>query len=193
MAHKNKTAIVDFDDLCNIWDPHDLILELKERNPNFKCTLFTIPKLSSDKLIEKYKKLDFVELAMHGWHHTFCETWTWSDDMAEDKMKMAFNRGIDAKGFKAPKWVMHQTVYDKCRDLGWWIADHRINKSMWQPYEERVYCYNLKSKKDDGLIHLHGHTHNVMQNGIEEAFDSFVLPKATKYKFISELFKNGTI
>ena len=185
----SKPAVVmDFDDLCDQYDPYDLLMTLKENEPNVKVTLFTIPMRCSSGLLRRYRShRDWIELAMHGWWHTTGETLSWTREEALDKMKQAASMGIDAQGFKAPKWIIDPVVYNAAAELGWYVADHKSNRWRIPTSGERIFISDLRLR-DGKQRRLHGHTRNVCDNGIEEAFNLFMLPRGKfEYRFISEV------
>ena len=179
-----KPVVVDLDDLCDYWNPYELLLQWKEENPNGKVTLFTIPRRCSDKLLQQYRDLQWVELAVHGWQHTMAECIAWSSEETAAKLQWCANNGY-IPGFKAPGWLMTREVVDGCNEAGFWIAGHSEHRALWQPGDTN-YVYNRK-RRTDNWVSAHGHTHDTMGNGIEEAFSSFCFPKDTQFKFISEV------
>jgi calcineurin-like phosphoesterase family protein len=188
MQEEKLVTIVDLDDLCDMWNPYDMLLTLKENDPSFKVTLFTIPKKCSPKLLKRYNaNKSWVELAMHGWWHTTGETLSWTEDECREKMRRAEEMGIDGRGFKAPKWIISDTVRKVAREEGWYISDHKSNRFRPRVEGERVYITDLRLR-DSKEVRLHGHTHNVTGNGIEESFNKFLLPRGKfEYRFISEM------
>jgi len=98
---------------------------LKKRYPKFKVTLFAIPFKTSEDHLSEMKKLDWVELAVHGFKHNS------NDEMlllSRDEIIKFFSR-VDfatfVKGFKAPGWRINKTGVEICNELGLWIALHR--------------------------------------------------------------------
>lgn len=188
MSEEKIVAIVDFDDLCDAYDPYDLLMTLKENDEAFKATLFTIPRKCSTSLLRRYQAhRDWLELAAHGWWHTTGETLSWTVEEAEEKMRAAEEMGIDARGFKAPKWIISEAAREAARNLGWYIADHKSNRFRPQQPGDRIYITDLKLRNGKEA-RLHGHTRNVSGNGIEEMFNMFLLPRGKfEYRFISEM------
>lgn len=190
MSETLTRAILDLDDLADEWDPYEMLMTLKESDPAFKITLFTIPRRCSKALIKKYKQhSDWIELAMHGWWHTTGETLSWTPEEAKAKMEMALDQGIDGRGFKAPKWILSDVARQAAVDLGWYISDHKTSRFRPLLEGERRYITDLRLRSQVGKeVRLHGHTRNVSGNGIEEVFNMFVLPRGGfEYKFISEV------
>lgn len=167
-----KPIVMDFDDLCdNTRAKLALVARLKEKLPGAKVTLFAIPARCSKETIAEAKSLgEWVQLGMHGWEHTLGECWGWTKEEALSKMKLAQDMGIDAKVFRAPKWVIDVETYMAAKELGWVIADHKdfriLNSGC------RTYTYNRPLRVPKYTC-VHGHLPNVSGNGIEEEFSTF--------------------
>ena len=69
---------------------------------------------------------------------------------------------------------------------GWWAADHIMNRELWSDNTVPRYVYNKIDSKT-AYKPMHGHTHDVCDNGIDEAFKRFCFPKDSTFKFISEV------
>ena len=179
-----KPAVFDLDDLCDYWDPYDLLLQWKAENPNGKVTLFTIPKRCSPALLARYRALPWVELAVHGWWHQTGECLAWTSEDTAARLRWCRDEGY-APGFKAPGWLMTRETIDGCNEAGFWVAGHAEHRKLWQPGDVN-YVYNRRRRTDDWTP-MHGHTHNTMGNGIEEAFGRFCVPRETEFKFVSEV------
>lgn len=188
MPEEKLTTIVDFDDLCDAYDPYELLMTLKENDNAFKATLFTIPRRCSSGLLRRYEKeKSWISLAVHGWWHTTGETLSWTREEALEKMKAAEEMGIDGHGFKAPKWIISEACREAARELGWYVADHKSNRFRPKHKDDRIYITDLRLRNSKE-VRLHGHTRNVSGNGIEEMFNMFLLPRGKfEYRFISEM------
>lgn len=64
-----RNYIFELDDFRTRKPQTKALFRFKKRYPNFKATLFTLLGLSSEKELVKLAKLDWVELALHGWDH----------------------------------------------------------------------------------------------------------------------------
>ena len=176
--------IFDLDD----WGfDHDCRLELeklKEINPKFKVTLFTIP---SKTTIEMLKWADdnsyWVEIVQHGWdHHSNyeCETWTYVETLKYLAECAPYFR---VKGFKAPGWQISDDCLQALRDMGYWVADQEYNDSR-RPLDLKTYKVGPNS--------YHGHTWDCgCDNGINEDWDNIVsrVKNETDFKFVSEVVR----
>ncbi len=183
-----KPIVFDLDDLCDKWNPWDTLHKWKERNPNGKVTMFAIPRRCSDRLLAQYEPLDWVELAMHGAVHTTGECLYWTAEDTVQKLNEATSLGF-INGFKAPKWLITDEVYRGLQSANWWCADHKMNSQMYAEFPDvPKYVYNSFTRKTP-YRSLHGHTHNVCDNGIDEAFGSFCVPPERTFKFVSEVVK----
>jgi len=185
-ANEIKPIVLDLDDLCDKWDPWDDLHRWKEKNPNGKMTLFTIPRRCSDALLIRYAKLDWIELAMHGWIHTTGECLYWTAEDTQVKLKEVQSMGF-VTGFKAPKWLITDEVYRGLQAANWWVADHKMNKHVYDQFPDVAkYVYN-SFKRATPYRSLHGHTHDVCDNGINESFEKFCVDPNRAFKFVSEV------
>lgn len=145
---------VDFDDMCSAVMRHlDILLSVKQRSPQFKATLFTIPKRITDDEISTLKQYDWLALAPHGWRHTKGECLSWTKEEAVDKLQMSKTRGIDAPIFKAPAWLIDQEMYEACREVGYSVASHHMFRVPNTGVPE--YIYSLRNKDKCRGIHSH--------------------------------------
>ena len=104
--------------------------------------------------------------------------------MLEPRMDMWEERGL-AKVFKAPNWLTTKYLYGPLEKRGWIMADHNMNKELWEG-RKNIYLYE-KSGKTVPYRGVHGHTHNVCNNGIEESFNALMFRKDSEFRFITEV------
>lgn len=187
-----KTAILDFDDLCDTNDPYDALVRLHRRDPGFKVTLFAIPTRCSPALFAKYSHIDdWCQLAVHGWRHARHECLGWTSEETQDKLQRATDiyPGF-VKLFKAPNWELDNEVYAGLKQAGFAVADHIRNIEI-LPHGQPHYIYNIRLR-DDHYARLHGHiqpwggtglTENANGDGINPAY---LLPVGTQYAFCAE-------
>lgn len=187
-----KTAILDFDDLCDTNDPYDALVKLHDRDPGFKVTLFAIPTRCSPELLAKYADIsDWCQLAVHGWRHARHECLGWTSEETQEKLakSLAIYPGF-VRLFKAPCWEIDKETYAGCKQAGFAVADHIRNIEI-LPHGQPHYIYNLRLR-DDHYTRLHGHiqawadtglTENANGDGINPAY---LLPVGTKYAFCTE-------
>jgi len=126
-----NAAIFDFDDFRETESALDLLFRLKARWPGFKVTLFTIPMQCSRSFLNAVSKLDWVQMAVHGWEHKRCECENWDFDTAltylktVEEWKNDDGKNIFVRGFKAPNWRLKQpTVEALAARGGYWLADN---------------------------------------------------------------------
>ena len=181
-------TVFDFDDHHPGNDAMPWMHRLKEINPAFKATLFTIPALSPDDWVDAHP--DWVELVPHGWEHGDppsdggeCKDWTFDDTRAlildiEDDMSPRWTRG-----FKAPGWQISDECYSTLGEYHWWVADQHLEDNR-RPATLLTYFY-----EDDG--NWHGHVQNVCGNGIEETWAALVekVRATNDFRFASEAVK----
>ena len=163
-------TVFDFDDHHPGNDAMPWLLQLKDINPAFKATLFTIPALSNDEWVESHP--DWVELVPHGWDHGDpptdggeCKHWTY-DEMMDlvEFVEMSSDRW--ERGFKAPGWQISSGCYAALADARWWVADQHLEDGR------RLAGLPVFFYEDDG--NWHGHVQDVCGNGIEETWDALV-------------------
>ncbi len=166
---RKRIFAVDFDDYCDnsMEDTLPVLKRLREKYPNFTCTLFTIPMRTSPGTIAAAKSLgDWVSLAPHGYFHTKGECLAWTPEEAEDKIKIAAEMGIDSPTFRAPAWLLDIDVYRACKKLNYTVASHRNfripNTGAWE------YVYNDPAKRAKGVRGVHGHCTPVSGNFIKD-------------------------
>lgn len=189
-ATASKQYVVDFDDLCDKFDPWDELVALKERFPSLKVTLFAIPALCSDELLAKYGALDWVELGVHGYYHSPRECMAWDYEESKAKLEEVMSWWPGAKLFKAPGWLASEPLYEYLQDEGWMIADNLEHADSWLKFGvEARYVYNANFKIEP----VHGHTRDVCGNGPSEWSRMFLnIPGDAEFLFVSEALGNAT-
>lgn len=181
----SRQYVVEFDDLCDATvGTLDTLKAIKDKEPNFRCTLFTIPRRTSIETLQKAKDLgDWLYLAPHGWRHTRGECLGWSKDEALAKISLAKAMGIDYPCFKAPAWLIDVEIYDACEELGYVVCDH---KDFYEPgHPARVYRYNDHTNRAKKTTPIHGHLTNCMDNWIEDMAKDGRLSFATGSTFLT--------
>lgn len=171
--------VVDFDDLCDEFDPYLSLMALKNSYPSFKCTLFAIPSRCSPELLSKYRAHDWIELGVHGYHHASQECVVWGYDETIGKLEEMERLGWD-KLFKAPNWQMNHEVYRALVDRGWKVADHMTFAYRSEELTVDRYTFNLPHNQG-----FHGHTWEVAGNGP----NAWHIEKRDDYAFVSEACK----
>lgn len=188
-----KTAILDFDDLCDQNDPYDTLLLMKERDPGFKVTLFAIPTRCSDALLKKYEAIrEWCALGVHGWRHSRHECLAWTSEETQEKLTLATSRYPHFVAlFKAPNWEIDSEVYKGCRESGFAVADHIRNIEILPPSQPH-YIYNVRLRGDK-YNRLHGHIQPWNGTGLTEGAvngngvnSAYLLAVGTPYAFCTE-------
>jgi predicted deacetylase len=157
-----------------------------------KCTLFTIPAWTSEHTFARIRnRSSYLQLAVHGWDHRWMECEAWTYETAQEVLKRCGEPY--QRIFKPPYWRANADVYRALLDAGWAVAEHPDNFEKLPPALRR---YVLDSSHRIGMLHrwqpivqAHGHVGNDCNNGLEEAFESFlVLAKSGKeFAFVSEV------
>lgn len=187
-------------DMCQSHDCRDKLLELKEINPAFKVTLFTIPGEVTEELARwAVANRHWVQFAYHGFFHESNYECEKMDYKTFDSWMKFFEgdttRGTDprfaisvtydsvfAKGFKAPGWQISDDIYKWLKDNNWWVADQAYNDGR-RPEGLKSYVIS------DAIPSWHGHTWDCVGNGIYETFDELAQKVADtqEFKFVSEV------
>lgn len=194
--------VLDFDDPSEVRFELDYLFRLKAHFPKFKVTLFSPPAMSSSPYLAEIKKLDWIELAVHGWEHKGAECLEWSKQEALNYLRAAKRSGFFVGGFKAPHWSISGPVYEACREEGFWVADNwgRDSSPVKEvPKDNKVYFENgpfigHDIKYDESVYKReHGHISFVpaVNNDIKlmmmDLQNSY--PPESEFIFISELIK----
>ncbi len=181
--HLDK-AVFDLDDECDELSALPKLLELKDKFPKLKVTLFVIPSKISIGHVIKLKQYDWIELAVHGWFHdtehgraTECNHWTYEE--ANKYLQMAEDMGCFVKVFRAPGWNINWETYKALAERGYRIADHLAHDLYLEQGGERYTTGHL--------MESHGHTWECNGNGIQELTDRKCnFNENTEFYFISE-------
>jgi len=178
-------VIVDFDDFTEADNRLDLLGALREANPAFRCTLFSIPALGSDEFWESVP--EWCELAVHGWAHPHSrEAEAWTYEQALEVLDRRPARFVE--GFKAPGWQVSDGTYRALLDRGWWVADHWDNDAR-RPEGIRAHVISREAGAGTDPEHWHGHIPNVCGNGLEERLEEVLkrVREAESFEWVSEV------
>lgn len=189
----SRKYVVDMDDLCDavMTQEHggrfkhlvDELAKWHDHVPSLKITLFTIPRRTSSETVKAVKSLgEWVSLAPHGWEHTRGECLSWTKEEAVEKIKMAREMGIDAPIFRAPAWLLDESVYDACGELDYAVASHSTFRIPGTGVREYVYNHHMGREK--GVIGVHGHLTPVCGNHIYDMLNDGRLSFPSKCNFI---------
>lgn len=178
--------VFDLDDLCDDFDPWQQLMDLKRRYPEFRCTLFAIPGRCSEKLLEKYLALDWVELGVHGYHHSTRECAAWGYEEAKRKLEELSEVWPGPRLFKAPGWSHNEDVCRALMEGGWMVADHVHHRWRWGTADMPRYCYNAP---DHEFEVYHGHTWETSGNGPSD-WMAKDFSNVREWKWVSEVVRN---
>lgn len=178
------TVVFDLDDECDELSALPKLLELKEKFPKLKVTLFAIPSKCSLEHIAKLKQYDWIELAVHGWFHdtehgraTECNFWTTAE--AHGYLGRAEEMNCFAHVFRPPGWNINIDTYKALIERGYRIADH-LGHDKWEELGGERYTTGH-------LMESHGHTWECNGNGIQELIDKKCnFDERTEFLFVSE-------
>jgi hypothetical protein len=157
----NQPVVFDVDDFCDEWGIETLkdMDKLKNVYPNFKATLFTIPRSTSGVLIQEAKKRDWLELGVHGVTHKPTEE---LKSLGAQELGSALKRldySVYAPVFRPPGWYIDYSHVKVLNSLGLAVALHSRDAKELGPSCKHGYyiCENRTSYE-------HCHTHNVCNN-----------------------------
>lgn len=191
----DQPVTFDVDDFCDRWNCLPELDALKERYPNFKCTLFTIPTETSVVLYEEVIKRKWIELAVHGAFHEPNEELKFlkPDGLKEylKDIKKSWNalNPSTVWGFRPPGWYITPEHIQVLNELGMWVAIHQRDERKLGPLCKHGY-YVCGQRP-----YWHGHTsgegqkaHSVCGNGIRECLSELLKkwPRDQCFSFVSE-------
>jgi len=191
----NDATVVDFDDFSILNNRLGRLDTLKHQIPELKVTLFTVPFPANDRefpgrtptALEAETWLrwvkstrPWVELALHGWHHSALECVEWTRQQTVNALIWAEQSGLFVKGFKAPYWTTSYGLYAGLMERGWWIADHERNDAM-RP--SGLPCFKTGFGR-----RVHGHVQDIGSNGLNESWGVYTEMKPP-FQFISEAMR----
>jgi hypothetical protein len=199
-ASMMSEVVFDSDDFCMYPGKNCLeqLLYLKDRFPNFKATLFAIPRYKNYYQVDFFKMVtdewgNWLELALHGnTHETNFECQKWSKDDAIAYLNRYRNSRLFVRGFKAPGWQISRGTYQALLECNYWVMDHEVSiYTEPVPNKERR-PRNLKVFELDDPRVIHTHTWDTQDNGIKEMIakwevEGYPFNEDTKFKFISEV------
>ncbi len=170
---------VDFDDFHETNHKLGRLADLKQLNPLFRCTVFAVPGLGSERFWADVPR--WIELAVHGWEHPHsreCESW--DRGQIEAVLDSDVVRRHFVNGWKSPGWQTSPAIYDVLLERGWWVADQHIADEQ-RPAGLRTYLH------EDGT-NWHGHIQDWGSNGIDEAWWPLVerIKDEREFRFASE-------
>lgn len=187
---KLRNVICSLDDFYPDYEANALseLYYLKDLYPNFKVTLFAIPKRGGKHHRTFFKtiaKIPWIELAIHGVYHTPNECDKWDKGQAEYILREYENYPEFVNVFKAPAWKFSKGLYEALKERDWICADIETNKDKW-PDGLKVYSTGHPEC-------IHGHTWDLnnpkpeYNNGIKQIIKRGV-PwfDKTKFRFITE-------
>jgi hypothetical protein len=184
----SRKVVVNIDDFCDSeWPIMNCLFTLKERYPDFKVTLFTIPFRTSHAHLSDAKKAGWIEVAVHGFNHSPQEMLTLSkEDIIKGFSRIDFSMFV--RGFRAPYWLMNEMVIECCNEFRMWLAIHHTkNPDSWKDLAKYGYYY---PRDMDNFECWYAHTYNIKDE----------LPNLLKkwspdqeFAFVSEAVEDGKL
>lgn len=175
--------IIDLDDFCEDNNGLDLLFQLRAKVPGFKVNLFTIPFRCSRKFLQDVRKLEWINMIPHGWHHNSsreCEHWSYEESALYLDLiaPLGFTRG-----YKSPGWQTSDGLFQALAERGYWVADQAYNNHR-RPPELRAYILDEPWKVHGHIGHLGGHN----ANALELIYDD-LLKLRGEFMFIKDLWQ----
>ncbi len=171
-CQEQRITVLDLDDFSVVNHRLDLLDRLKAMKPDLKITLFSVPapvgrelEAGVEFLREVKAQRPWLEIALHGFRHTYLECRDWDYERALDVLLQAEATAVFVNGFKAPYWQTSDGLYRALEARGWWIADHERNNAK-RPSTLPVYLLDRPGR-------VHGHIQNIGTNGLEELWDVY--------------------
>lgn len=201
-----KVAL-DLHDFSVVQNRLHLLFELKRRFPNFRVSLFTVPKdtesdwgqylLRNEYLEEIKRHLDWIQLIPHGLDHTRLEAKMWDcghmSHFVIPTIEELFNKdGLPfERGFCAPHWRWSEGAVQALDNNGWWGA---IDRDKQMPCPKRFYQYNFLLNEpfwesDLEVLKIHGHIYGT-KNDLGLCFNNLLnLPQSTEWHFVTDFLE----
>ena len=205
MSKSSKLIACEFDDFGPMNHRLDVIRKLRDRYPDFKVTMFTVPwdiryntkaggtPISKPEysewvnIVRHGVKNGWLEIAVHGLTHAPREFEGMEAKQAAARIKFAEKFFNDCKIpfvkiFKAPQWLLSVEAKKTIEGLGYQVV------------EDHYYNWNYKDEfpveKDKVIGHGHIQDGDGCFNGLSESLIRLVqIPEDYKWEFISEAIK----
>jgi hypothetical protein len=184
----------------------DVLCRLKDRFPNFKLSLFTVPvdqksdwgisTIRYDLLREVKDNLGWMQLIPHGYAHDGSEMR--NCDYGEFKRAM---ESIDSafkmdglpyeKGFAAPHWRWSHGVVKALDEMGWWGAVSPHCPDMYCTRRFYRYSHLINERLDGEVLKLHGHVYGT-KNDVGRCFNNLAaLPPSTEWRYVTDFLEES--
>lgn len=151
--YEKKMIVFDLDDFMTDGENNcmDRLLQMKEKYPKLKVTLFTILGRSDSGVIKDLQKYKWIEFAAHGYYHYLNDEVLKWDSYEWENIIDIYNENNFTKLFKAPNWDMNMYGYLMLKNNGWTVAV-RKDQIKGLPEGMRYYCFETTPHS------VHGHT-----------------------------------
>lgn len=184
------------------------LIKLKEKYPNFKVSLFTIPIdqesdwgpfiIRNEFLKEIKRNLDWLQIIPHGLRHNGSELKHTSYHVFTTEVipeiKQAFERdGLPyVSGFCAPHFRWSGDVVYALDEMGWWGAITPRKPDMQRTKRFYNYTHAIDDfPMDAELLKLHGHVYGT-RNDLALCFDKLMeLPQDTEWHFVTDFIEEA--
>lgn len=152
-------SVYDVDDLISRDQIEKYLVPLKEANPDFALTAYTVPNRMGEvhQLAEEFPWITF---AIHGFEHSQFECASWTEQRALTLIRRALELGY-APLFKAPNWILDSEVEKALVELHVMLHHHEIQK----PRTSGLLCYPGPHKPPFRFGRAHTH---ILENPVTD-------------------------
>lgn len=183
-----------------------MLFRLKERFPDFRVSLFTVPVdkkedwgsylIREDNLNMIKRNLSWMQLIPHGLNHDGSEVREWSYQHFKSSVMLDIDAGFlkdglpYEKGFCAPHWRWNEDVVRALDDTCWWGAVDPRQPDMPCPLKFYRYSHPIDAFPTDlPELKLHGHVYGT-KNDLGKCLDNLLaLPEDVGWRFVTDFLE----
>jgi hypothetical protein len=199
---------LDLHDFSIVNNRFDLLMKLKERFPDFKVSVFTVPVdekvdwgpylIRGDLLATIRKNLEWIQIIPHGYRHNGQEMRNYDYNEFKrlmETIKETFDfEGLPfEKGFCAPHWKWSNGVVKALDEAGWWGAVDPGQPGIQKT--KKVYRYShdisVPVALDAEVLKLHGHVYGTKNDLGRCLHNLFNIPQTVEWCFITDFLEEG--
>jgi hypothetical protein len=164
------------------------ILNLKNRFPELKITMYTVPLLCSEDWLKWIKNTyPWIELHYHGSDHKNKDEWLGKTFFSPSCPDVFF------RGFKAPWYRMNQKTANWFNDNNYIISS---KKNKFDIHAKKVYRFNDGKEILKNICYdcgknrsINSHVQSIFNIGLPDVFDKIIkLINSKNFLFVSQLF-----
>ena len=183
---------ISIDEVVESNNPLNYLLELKDRFPDFKATLFAGLFRCSESYLELLESKEWLEVCAYGFYGKPREMEFYNKPRIEimfSDMEEQYGAYF-IKGFKAPNFAFTEITYEVCQEKGYWINMHPYHK---KPFPTGMQYYKFNKDVDGFEFAGHSDNNSYDKKGINQSFNLLVQTLEhiddKQFKFCSENLK----